>query len=277
MSVGALVACGLPAPKGFLKERRLDHLEGCGHARHLLRWDADVDHADPPRVLGPAFHEEPPLRQPEGRRRACADGHPEHPARIRAEARRDVGSHNRHIEGVRKLDRIRHDAGDVTGKARPEDRIDEARRLRKLLAPRRKRRRILDHRDPRREREEAVVVGAGIRREVARLRKQQDGDLAASRSEVARRDEAVATVVAAAGDHGDRSRPCAAGRENQARERFARALHEIERGDAAALDGGAVERAHLFGGDDFHAIPRDNRLISPAPRSRSHNPHRARP
>ena len=66
----------------------------------------------------------------------------------------------------------------------------------------------------------------------------------------ARDDEAVARVVAAAGDDGD-----GGGRESVphlAGDGAARPLHQLRAGDAALVDRHGVDPAHLVAGDDLH-------------------------
>ena len=77
--------------------------------------------------------------------------------------------------------------------------------------------------------------------------------LAAPLSEEPRDDEPVAAVLSLADDDGD-GLPAQRGEEPLHRpdHRLAGVFHETDAGNAPPFDGGAVQLAHLSGGDEFH-------------------------
>ena len=165
-----------------------------------------------------------------------------------ADPARQIDRKDRRTVGVDRLDHLKRIALDRPVEAGAEQRIDDQRRLADRLRIERQHRIFPAARRQRRITLQAVA-----------LAQKDDRDIAAACSEFRRRHKTITAIVAAPGDHHDRSLLDEIHRD------FGNGLpcahHQREAGRAGG-DGQSVGTLHLSGGQNFHA---ESSIQSPFP------------
>jgi hypothetical protein len=207
----------------------------CVLVRPAVGGDADRDDDDLAGVLLARRDPQPGLGRMERRRRDRPHRRPGGLARRGVHAAGHVARDDRDPALGRRghrLDGVERVAARRAARAGAEHRVDDPRRLHQRAGVER----------PRRRARQPLAVRARVAAQLARAAAEQlHVHLAPLLAQHARRDEAVAAVVAVPADDGDH----ALGNppRDQLREPAARRLHQLQPGDAALLDRPRVERA----------------------------------
>ncbi len=101
---------------------------------------------------------------------------------------------------------------------------------------------------------ESAIHYRGVAFQLRRISEQNDLNRFAFLMQASCRDESIAAIVALTTED-DNAPHRAVMREHVIGDRSAGVLHQRERGNAEALAGRTIDGAHLFSGDNFHAIP----------------------
>ena len=226
---------------------RKRRLPGVGHILECLRLDlgehasvdADIGDADAAAIHPPGQQQMRRLAAEEGHGRRGAHGGAHHEARGAVDAARQIDREHRRAIGIDRLDHLDGLALHRPVEARAEQRVDDQRRLAERLRVERQHRIFPAARSQRRIALQAVAFA-----------QQRDRYLAPARGKFGGRDKTVAAIVAAAGDHHDRT---LVGKIHRGfRHGLARAQHQRE-ARPAGRDRQAIGALHFRGGENFHA------------------------